>query len=274
METDMKTKTNQIRRARTRGFSLIELMVVVVMISIVLAAILTQVDQVQQRATAEQGKVDDFQQARDFVAQVVREGRQMGYPNYRNFDTTLLLGPPFKNDPSIAAGLVKLTQNELDFEGDIDGSGVSDISYKINGDGACALCMERAQAAKKIKGSQDPLLDIPPAAAYVQMVQNVQNTAAGIATPIFSAFDASGNQVVLPIDIDNNPIDVARVRLIRINLAVANPLSFDPKTKQQLEADITGSLQIVNCSMAASQSQVQAASASYAPGFLQVGCKP
>lgn len=271
METDMKTKTNQIRRARTRGFSLIEVMVVVVMISIVLAAILTQVDQVQQRATAEQGKVDDFQQARDFVAQVVREGRQMGYPNYRNFDTTLLLGPPFKNDPSIAAGLVKLTWNELDFEGDIDGSGVSDISYKINADGACALCMERAQVAKKTKGSQDPLLDIPAANTYVQMVQNVQNTAA---TPIFSAFDASGAPITLPIDIDNNAIDVARVRLIRINLAVANPLSVDPKTKQQLEADITGSVQIVNCSMAASQSQVQAASATYAPGFLQVGCKP
>lgn len=274
----MKTQANHTFRARIRGFSLIELMVVVVMISIVLAAILTQVDQVQQRATAEQGRVDDFQQARDFMAQIVRETRQMGYPNYRNFDVLATIGPPYKNDPRIAAGLVKLTQTELDFEGDVDGSGVSDISYKMNGDGNCALCMERAQDPKSDArhGVQDPLLSVTtiPVTSYVQVVQNVQNTAGAVATPIFSAFDAAGNQVALPIDITNNPVDTARVRLIRVNLAVANPLSIDPKTKQQLEADITGSLQIVNCSMAATQSQIQAVNPNYAPGFLQVGCKP
>src|SRR5579863_10063535 len=180
--TDMKI-TNNVKNTRpVRGFSLVELMVVVAMITVVMAALLTQIDQAQQRATAEQGRVDDFQQARDFMAQVVREARQMGYPNVNNFDTSnsTTWPLPLINDSGLPVGLVKLTNTELDFEGDVDGTGlVSIVSYKLNGDGNCPQCMERAQI---LKGTGNPLTQVNgvSASSYVQEVQNVLTT-----NPIF-----------------------------------------------------------------------------------------
>lgn len=268
-------RTRQLTQDRARGFSLIELMVVIVMISLVMAAVLSQVRQVQQRSTAEQGRVDDFQQARDFMAQVVRDGRQMGYPNSHNFDTSnplVWVTAPLSYDSRLAAGLIKLTPTELDFSGDMDGSGnVEIVSYKINGDGACANCMERAQV-NKATGS--PLTQATTIGNYVEEVQNVQN--AGSATaPIFSAFDASGNLIALGAGIDMiaNPTTVAQVRAIRVNLDVANPTSVDPQTKKQLESDITGTIQIVNCSMATTQATLAAAGIT-SPGYVNLACQP
>lgn len=273
---------------RARGFSLIELMITVVMISLVMAAILSQVRQVQQRSAAEQGRVDDFQQARDFMNQVVRDGRQMGYPNVHNYDVnatptivptcvggTANWQPTLINDCRIAAGLIKLTPTELDFSGDMDGSGnVEIVSYKINGDGLCAQCMERAQVGKT--NTLNPLVQTTAitAANYVEEVQNVQNTASATA-PIFSAFNASGTAIAIGTGIDMNasPNTVAQVRAIEVNLDVANPKSFDPQTHAQLESDVTGTIQIVNCSMAASQSTLVSAGVT-APGFVELGCLP
>jgi prepilin-type N-terminal cleavage/methylation domain-containing protein len=231
---------------RCRGFSLIEILIVVGIITVVLAAVLTQVEQMQQRSVAEQGKVDDFQQARDFLDQIFRDTRQMGYPNVRNFDPgAKAFATPWVNQPGLAAGLVKITATELDFQGDVDGSGtVSVVSYKINGTGTCATCIHRAQV---LKVTGDPVTGQTnlTASAYTVEVQNVQNT-----TAVFSAFDASGTSITLPIDIDNNPTTIPLVRTIQAQLKIASPTAVDPKTGQQLEADIEGRVQISNCSMA------------------------
>ncbi|HTU35119.1 MAG TPA: type II secretion system protein [Candidatus Acidoferrum sp.] len=269
-----------LKESSARGFSLIELMIVMLMITIVLAAILTQVDTVQQRATAEQGKVDDFQQARDFMAQVVRDGRAMGYPNIRDFDTSGAAPAcgawqdTAIDDCALAVGLVKLTSTELDFEGDVDGSGsVSVVSYKMNGDGLCTQCLERAQVPKITGNPLAQVAGIPTGAGspYVQEVQNVQN-ADSDTDQIFSAFDASGNAVALPIDISSNPMAIAQIRLIKVNLSVASPTSVDPKTGQQLEAAIGGNVQVVNCSMATTEAQLQDAGVTV-PGNLQLTCQ-
>lgn len=267
MATDKQMKP-RINRMPSTGFSLVELLVVVVMISIAMVAILAEVDQVQQRATTEQGRVDDFQQARDFIAQVTREGRRMGYPNVHNYDTsatpaaspcsstaawqTSIVGGQtlYINDCRMAVGLIKVTNTELDFGGDIDGTGaVSIVSYKLNGDGNCAKCMERAKIAKV--NAQNPLTQVTGigASSYVTQVQNVQNGSSAVA-PIFSAYNAAGSKIILPRDITTDPTIVPTIRLIKMNLAVANPNSTDARTGKQLEADLTGNIQVVNCSMA------------------------
>lgn len=228
----------------SRGFSLLEMMFVITIISIVVAAILTQVEQVQQRAAAEQGKLDQFQDARNFVDQIAIDARQMGYPNFHNFDISQgVWQSPLTYDSRLAVGLVKLTDNSLRFEGDIDGSGtVREVSYKVNGDGNCGTCLERAQVAKS---NGDPLSQAPAAADYTAEIQNVQNTSS-----IFTAFDDSGATIALPIDITNNAASVAKVRVIQISLDVSDPTKLDPKTGQALEANITSRVQVVNCSMA------------------------
>lgn len=242
-----------------RGFSLLEILVVVGIISIVLGAILAQVNQVQQRATTEEGKVDDFQQARDFMDQIFRDTRQMGYPNVHNYDTTVTPTSgawqnQLKNDSRIAVGLVRLTTSELDFEGDVDGSGkVSIVSYKVNGSGTCASCIQRAQV---YKGTGDPVAQVTGLAgtSYSVEVQNVQNP-----TTIFTAYNGSGAVVSLttPIDFDNNPTQIYSVRVIQAQLKIASPTAVDPKTGMQLEADIEGRVQVVNCSMAGTGQIVQ-----------------
>lgn len=268
----MKTSRDRKQKVSAAGFSLIELLVVVAMISLVLIPILVQVDQVQQRSVAEQDKMSDFEQARDFLAQLSRDARQMGYPNVHNFDTTAgTWQSPLINDSRLAVGLIKLTSSEMDFGGDVNQSGsVSVLSYKINGDSLCATCMERAQVAKT---NGNPLTQVTNIAAtsYIQEVQNVKN-ATSTTAPIFSAYDASGTQITLPVDITSDPTDTARVRLIKLNLSVANPASVDPRTGTQLEADISGDVQVVNCSMATTQATLQAAGISF-PGYVQLTCQ-
>jgi prepilin-type N-terminal cleavage/methylation domain-containing protein len=242
----MKAAQDRTRQKPLRGFSLIELMAVIAILSVVTAAILTQLEQMQQRAVAEQGKVDDFQQARDFLDQIFRDTRQMGYPNIRNFSPpTGGWTTPLVTNAGLAAGLVKLTSSQLEFQGDVDGSGnVSVVSYMVNGNGSCSTCIQRAQVLKVLG---DPVTGQSnlTASAYSVEIQNVQNTSS-----IFTAYDASGNSIALPIDIDNNPTSVASVRVIQVNLSIASPTAVDPKTGQQLEADVAGRVQVLNCSMA------------------------
>jgi prepilin-type N-terminal cleavage/methylation domain-containing protein len=246
MAADVKPMSDHKGRVPAGGFSLIELMAVIVILCLVFAGILTQLEQAQQRAVAEQGKVDDFQQARDFLDQIFRDTGQMGFPNVRNFNTSVgTWQSPLLKDHRLAAGLVKLTPTQLELQGDVDGSGnVSVVSYMVNGSGTCSTCFQRAQVLK-VDGDPETGQTNLTASAYNVEVQNVQNTAS-----IFSAYDSSGNAIALPIDIDSDPTEVADVRVIQVNLTIASPSAIDPKTGQQLEADIGGRAQVVNCSMA------------------------
>jgi prepilin-type N-terminal cleavage/methylation domain-containing protein len=242
----MAKREGRSERPHTRGFSLAELMVVMAILSIICAAIFSQIDQMQQRAVAEQGKVDDFQQARDFVDQIFRDTRQLGFPNVKDFDvSTGTWQSPLIHDSRLAAGLIKVTTTQLQFEGDVDGSGnVSIVSYMVNGNGNCANCLQRAQV---LKLNGDPLTGQTnlSSSSYTTEIQNVKNTSS-----IFTAYDASWNAITLPIDIDNNPSTVASVKMIQVSLSIASATSVDPKTGQPLEADISSAMQIVNCSMA------------------------
>src|SRR5882762_2649573 len=135
---------------RQRGFSLIEMMVVVLILGIISAGLFAQIDGAQQRAFSEQIKLDNFQEARDFVDQFFRDVNQIGYPNSRMVDTNLLttawsplLATPLINDNRLAIGLVKIHANEIRFEGDMNGDGVvQSVMYMVNGSGTCALCLQ------------------------------------------------------------------------------------------------------------------------------------
>src|SRR5438132_12647348 len=84
--------------ARTSGFSLMELMIVLIVILSISAAIFQTINLTTQRSSAEQTKIDMFQEAREFMDQMSRDLRQAGYPNPRNMDPgvfgVLALMPP------------------------------------------------------------------------------------------------------------------------------------------------------------------------------------
>src|SRR3981189_2874642 len=123
-------KTKKMPNRRHRGFSMIELMLVLVILSIVVGGIFAQMDQAQQRAYAERIKLDNMQEARDFVDQFFRDINQIGYPNIRTVDSnplTSVWAPPltapatyawnnaYANDNRFAIGLVKIDNAAIQF---------------------------------------------------------------------------------------------------------------------------------------------------------------
>jgi len=246
--------TSRSAVTRSRGFSLIEVLVVVGILGLILGSIFSMIGSVQQRARTEQVKVDYMQEARDFVDQFFRDINQVGYPNGRMIDTTstqwvppLPVPPtPLVNDNRVAAGLVKIDAQEIWFKGDVYGSGtVQSIRYTVNGSTACLQCLERSQVNKV---SASPVTGQPP--NWGTEVNDVQNPV------IFTYFDTNGAQVFGPLDISTaaGAQKIATIKTVQINLRITNPAVIDPKTKQPIEMTFEGEVSINNCSLAA-QSQ-------------------
>jgi len=241
---------NSRARHRRNGFSLLEMMVTVLILGIVTAGLFVQIDMAQQRAFSEQIKLDNFQEARDFVDQFFRDVNQIGYPNSRMVDTSSLswspaLAAPLINDNRMAIGLVKIDANEIRFEGDMNGDGVvQSVIYMINGSGSCALCLQRSQVDKV---SADPLT------GQTQNWGTEVNDVIDAAT--FSYFKADGTQVtVLPVDISTagGAQTIASIKTIQVSLIIRNNAVLDPKTRQPIETTFQGEVSLNNCSMAAS----------------------
>lgn len=238
------------------GFSLIEFMIVILVLSIMMGAVFQQISLVQKRSGTEQNKLDMFQEAREFMDQMQRDLHAAGYPNQHNFgyssSTPTNLYLTGTNDMHNAVGLVKIASGELWFEGDTDGTGiVQSVRYYLDNTGNNCPCLKRAQVAKQ---NGDPLTG-QGTAVFQTEVQNVQNMNASgtIITPVFTAFDISGNSITLPIDFDANAETIASVRTIRMRVIVQakNP---DLQTGLAPIATLNSMVSLNNCS-AASQSE-------------------
>ena len=245
---NMKTPGQPALRSQA-GFSLLELVIVCAILTIVLAAVFNGVNLVTQRSQAEQTKVDLTQEGREFVDEFERDLHQAGYPNCR-----MVKAPGAANNcpadysnttvwtsSAVAAGLVKLTNTEIVFEGDVDGGGTVDsIRYRLLDSagnspptGTCPCTIQRSQIQKV-----DGTAPLSQGTSWSQELQNVVNsgvpgvdgsgnplpyggglsisgsTAWGATNtayyaaitsfkdfPVFQAYDQFGNIVSLPQDI-------------------------------------------------------------------------
>jgi prepilin-type N-terminal cleavage/methylation domain-containing protein len=197
----MKTPGQTAIRSQA-GFSLLELVIVCAILTIVLAAIFNGVDLVTQRSQAEQTKVDLTQEGREFVDEFERDLHQAGYPNCRmvtapgttyncpaDYINTVAGVAKVAQSSAVAAGLVKLTNTEIVFEGDMDGGGAVDsIRYQLLDSagnspptGTCPCTIQRSQIQKV-----DGTLPLSQLTSWSQELQNVVNS--GV-----PGVDASGN---------------------------------------------------------------------------------
>jgi len=231
----MKTQTNS-------GFSLMEMMIVLIILLVITAAIFQVINLSTERSSAEQTKVDMFQEAREFMDQMSRDLRTAGYPSTRNMDQSVFTENPLKNDLHAASGIVKVDAGDLWFEGDVDGSGtVSVVQYHLDTSTAnnCP-CLKRSQLPK-ING--DPVTG-QTTPTYQVEVQGVQNTS------IFSAY-TNGAGVGLPVTTSSaSGTTIASVDTIQAQLTLQGA-TIDPKTHVRPVTTLVSSVRLNNCSQAA-----------------------
>ena len=236
-------KLSRNKKIQERGFTLIEMMIVIAILATVTGGIFLQLNTAQQRINTEQTKVDNFDEARDFVEQFFRDINLIGFPNGRMMNVLSPTLATAQADNRVAVGLVKIDANSIWFEGDVNGSGVvQSVQYKVNGANltVCALCLQRS-SVDKVNGTAP----LSQSAVWGTEVNDV------ITNPIFTYFDTSGTQLTtLPLDIASNGATLATVKTIHINLTIQNNAIVDPKTRQPIQTSFQGEVSLNNCSMA------------------------
>jgi len=193
------------RRMQPNGFSLIELMISMVVLLAVLAVVMTALAQLQRRNSSENAKMDITQSTREFVDQAVRDLHQAGFPSANMFNAPPV--SPAINNINIAAGLVSVTANSVQFEGDVDSNGtVQSVTIEVVGSdgvtvGGTCPCTLRRGRVPKVQGSpfQSP--------TGAQTVPTYYSELGNVATNnVFSAYDQYGYAVPLPIDLNTAPV--------------------------------------------------------------------
>ena len=256
------------RQRAQSGFSLIEMMVVMAVITIIMGAVFKSINLTQQTASSEQVKLDLTQQARDFVDQLTRDLRSSGYPNSRNVSSTQtgltvgacadgstnLLKSPC--DPTNGVGLILIDKDKLYFAGDVDGTQsaagyaqVKIIRYDLVPAGAgepnCP-CLRRTEYLRSLY--EDPVTDATTSVATQQLeIQGVQNGTD--ADPIFTAFDpTTGLQLPFYEDFTNNADVIAKINTIKVVLEVRS--SSKDSSGAYPVTRVVASIALNNCSQA------------------------
>jgi prepilin-type N-terminal cleavage/methylation domain-containing protein len=238
----MKLRTQRPKLSQ-QGFSLVEMLIVMIVLTVLVGGIVSQITVTQQRARGEQAKLDIFQESRDFVDQFVRDAHETGYPSYRMFQTSSWSpapASPIYTDTRLAAGVILVGPSEITFEGDVEGDGSVDVvDYKLVTTGNNCPCLQRS-AVDKTSGT----------AVFSNEVQNVQS-AGTTADPIFMGYTASGTSVATAdLTTTANQQALATIKTVLIRLKTKANI-VDPQTQQAPESTLSGQVTIVNCSLAA-----------------------
>jgi len=176
-----------MKTGRQRGFSLVELTISVAILSIVIAVIVDGIVMMQKRNAVEVNKVDLTQQAREFMDQIVNDIHQAGYPGMNMFDPlTLTSSTDCTLDLNLACGLISVSSSAIQFEGDVDGTGVGEVYIQLTS-GSCPCKLQRGTVLKSVGGT-------PP---FYTEVDNVMNSA------VFTAYQTDGTQLTLPLGVGN-----------------------------------------------------------------------
>lgn len=127
-------------------------MIVVAILVAVIGFVTSSIMQVEQRSASAVSKTGLAQESRQFMDQILRDLRQAGYPSMAMFDpTTLTSSSACAQDLTAACpGILQFSSSAIQFEGDIDGTGVSDVFIQVvvPTSGSCPCTVQRGTVAK------------------------------------------------------------------------------------------------------------------------------
>ena len=207
-------------KRRQSGFTLIEVLTSLLILTIVTGAVFEQINKMQKRSSSEAIKLDMDQQARDFLDLTVRDLHTAGYPNATMYSNPLAF--PSK----VAAGLVSVSPTQILMEGDVNNDGTV-YSVQINyvaadpGDPACP-CIRRSAVAKIDASS----FNQPTTPNYTE-TNHVLPPGAGAGQSgedLFAYYDQNGNPINVTGGIDiSTPAGqnvITGIKTVKINLSL------------------------------------------------------
>jgi type II secretory pathway pseudopilin PulG len=211
------------------GYTLVELLLSVAILATVTGAVFEQINTMQKRSSSEAMRLDQNQQAREFLDQTVRDLHMAGYPGASMYSNPLLF--PSK----VAAGLVRVSPTEILLEGDVnnDGSVYSVDIYLQAGDPndpACPCIRRSAQ----IKVNADSFSQgTNPVYTETEHVLPPGTGAGQSGEDLFAYYDQNGNPINVGIGTDISTQAgqdaMAAIKTVKINLSLLS--QRDPESK-------------------------------------------
>ncbi|HEY2116934.1 MAG TPA: prepilin-type N-terminal cleavage/methylation domain-containing protein [Candidatus Angelobacter sp.] len=201
-----------------RGYTLLELLIVLVILVTVTGAVFEQINAMQKKASSAAVKLDMNQQAREFLDQTVRDLHMAGYPGASMYSNPLL------HPSQVAAGLVRVSPTEILLEGDVNNDGnvySVDIAYVANdpNDSTCPCIRRSAQAKVDADSFSQPS---NPNYTETQSVFPPGTGAGQSGEDLFAYYDQNGNAVPVGsgIDLHTAPGLIATIKTVKINLSL------------------------------------------------------
>lgn len=187
-----KTTARKTRNPQ-RGFTLLEIAASLLILSLVIGVVAQGITTTEARNRVETSKLDLTQESREFMNQIVSDLHQSGFPTIGMFDPSSLTSPTDCTlDANVACGLISISPTAIQFEGDVDGTGVSEGFIQLvqsNGPNAAACTTPPCVIQRGTISKADWMQGQAP--AYYTEVNGVMNT------NVFTAFDHDGNPIVI-----------------------------------------------------------------------------
>jgi type IV pilus assembly protein PilW len=183
-----------------RGFSLVELLVVLAVFTFIVGGLFTVLNKGQIRYAFEQDVTEAQQSARNAIDIMGREIRLAGFPKTSYYDGALGYNT---NSNTIAKGFTTSSATDMVFEGDINEDGIVEVvEYNLNGS-----ILQRSA--------------VPKPGGGVAATPSFKTLAESVRSLSFTYYDAAGSPTVVP----------ANVRRVQVNLNLSTR-RVDPETRR------------------------------------------
>jgi prepilin-type N-terminal cleavage/methylation domain-containing protein len=236
---------------RERGFSAIEMLITLALLTIVLGVVVKGIIELQARNFNETGKVDAVQETRDFIDQMARDIHGSGYPPpvvMAQGSNAGCKDPTIRAQLNIACGIISFSTTSVQYEADLDGSGTVSVVYlnliPPTGSTNCPCILQRGTVTKANAGTTPAYFTTvngilnsgdgtgnngSGAPTYALSMSGPGSYAAYANADVFNAYDSDAGLITAHCDWTTAP-NCTQIKSLQITANVAPPY-YDVTTK-------------------------------------------